>query len=311
MNQTNILRIGTRRSRLARAQSEEVIDLLRTIRPEIYCRIEPITTTGDRLSQHNKNITEAGGKGLFVSEIESALITGRIDLAVHSLKDIPLTPASGTVLGAVPRRLAPTDALVTTARCALMNLPAGASVGTGSVRRSAQIMALRRDLKIVPIQGNVETRLEKVRRRRIDATLLAVAGLTRLGLTEEIDEELPLEQMVPAAGQGALGLQIRSDDRRLADILDPLDHKPSRIAVEAERSLARRLGAHCRSSVGLFSQVRGVEMEMQAVVLSPDGDERIFIRNTAPLVRRDELLERIADELHHRGAKRLLDKASG
>ncbi|MGH9638699.1 MAG: hydroxymethylbilane synthase, partial [Bryobacteraceae bacterium] len=258
---SELLTIGSRGSQLALWQARHVADLLR--RMGVETRIEIIKTTGDRLS--TAALVEAGGKGLFTKEIEEALLGGSIDLAVHSLKDLPTEQPEGLIIAAIPEREDPRDAI---AGSRLEDLPHGACVGTSSERRRAQLLALRPDLDVQPVRGNVDTRIRKLKEARYAAIVLALAGLRRLGLEKEAAQILSPEQMCCAAGQGALAIETRSGD---AAICLPLDHEPTRQAVTCERAILGGLGGGCHRPVGAFAHVERGWMAVRAVAVSSGG----------------------------------------
>ena len=244
------LRLGTRRSALATSQSGWVADRLREAGREVELVL--VTTEGDT---SRRSLTEIGGTGVFASALRGALLDGRIDLAVHSLKDLPTAPAEGLVVAAVPEREDPRDVLVARDGLALQDLPTGAVVGTGSPRRAAQLGLLRPDLEVRDIRGNVDSRIRMVRDHVLDAVVLARAGLARLGRLDEATEVLDLEDMVPAAGQGALAVECRVDDTGLAaDLAEILDHPATRAAVSAERAALAALEAGCTAPVGALAE---------------------------------------------------------
>jgi hydroxymethylbilane synthase len=281
MNPSPSLTFGTRTSALALWQTNYVMDRLRAAWPGLLCQIQPFSTQGDRTQAQNKPLPEIGGKGLFTQELEEALLRGTIDLAIHSLKDLPVADAPGLTVGAIPSREDVRDALVARNGWTLATLPPGAVVGTSSTRRTAQLLAARPDLTIKPIRGNVDTRIRKVQNGEYDATLLAAAGLRRLGLSEAVSEWLPLSTMLPAPGQGALAIQCRAEDadvlRLLAAIEDPL----VRLAVTAERRFLQALGGGCSAPVAAYAQpvVAGqTRLHLDALVASTDG--RTLVRVT-------------------------------
>ena len=230
--------IGTRGSVLALWQADHVAAQLRAAHPGLVVERKIIVTTGDRTGP----VGEAGGKAVWVKEIEAALLAGEIDLAVHSLKDVPAELASGLVLAAIPARADVRDALISRDGSTLDNLPAGASVGTTSLRRICQVKALRPDLRLVPLRGNLDTRLRKVADGRVDAAVLACAGLDRLGLSQHIAERIAIERMLPAIGQGALAIEIRAADEPLRVVCRELASEDAEITVAAERTLLQHLG---------------------------------------------------------------------
>jgi len=271
----NVLRIGTRGSRLARRQTGQVAEALRAAHPDLEVRIETVRTTGDR--DRATPLARLPGVGFFVKELEQALADGRIDLAVHSLKDVPTRVADGlAVATAVPPREDPRDGLLTPDGAALAALPAGATVGTSSPRRRAMLLVARPDLLMEGLRGNVETRLRKLADGVCDATVLAMAGLERLGLEEVRAVPLPVETVVPAAGQGALGLEHRADDEAVRACIAAVDHAPARQAVVAERAVLLRLGAGCRTPIGVLGRVEAAgRLHLEAYLLSPDGRRRV------------------------------------
>ena len=263
------LRVGTRASRLALWQTDYVIDRLRQQWPGLDVERVPITTLGDRVT--TVALSKIGDKGIFTRELEDGLRTGAIDLAVHSLKDLPTEPPADLAIGAILERDDPRDVLVAGPGATLASLAAGARIGTSSLRRRAQLAATRPDVEIVDIRGNVPTRLEKVWRGDVDAVLLAFAGLRRLGLESHVSEVLDPAEMLPAPGQGALAVQMRKDDDRLTTLLASLEHAPTRLATTAERALLGFLEGGCQVPVGAFAQFEGSTLQLRAIVASPDG----------------------------------------
>lgn len=265
--------LGTRGSALARWQSEWVLARLRRAWPDLQCETKLITTTGDRVL--DKPLPEIGGKGLFTEELERALRANEIDLAVHSLKDLPIEDAPGLVLGAICARDDARDALISRGGWTLATLPYGALVGTSSLRRSAQLLAARPDLILLPLRGNVDSRVRKARRGDYDAIVLAAAGILRLGLVEHITDYLPFEVMLPAPGQGALAVQCRADDEATLELIAPLDDASARAAVTAERTFLSALGGGCSAPVAAYAQstIGNPQSAIQLIglVASPDG----------------------------------------
>jgi hydroxymethylbilane synthase len=264
-----VIRVGTRASALARAQAESVAGALRARGEEV--EIVAMHTEGDRLL--GARLAEVGGKGLFVREIEEALLARSIDLAVHSLKDLPAELPAGLELAAFPERDDPRDVLVSPAGGGFEGLPPGARLGTSSPRRRALALAVRADLEVAPVRGNVDTRLRKLAAGECDALVLAAAGLRRLGLAPEHAEPLAADVFVPAVGQGILGLEVRADDARVGDLVRGLDHRDTRAAALAERAYLRRLGASCNTAVAAHAMIEGggTTIRMDAVVASEDG----------------------------------------
>jgi hydroxymethylbilane synthase len=293
------VRIATRGSALALTQARLVAEALERAlgaRAEIV----PVRTEGDRLAE--APLAPLGGKGLFVKELEAALLSGRADLAVHSAKDLPARLAPGTELAALPERGDPRDAL---AGARLDALRPGARVGTGSLRRRAQLLALRRDLEVVPLRGNVETRLRRRDEIGLDAVVLACAGLERLGLADRIDERLDPERIVPAVGQGTLAVQAREGEA-LARELGALDHAETRLATEAERAFLVRLAGDCNVPLAAYARVAGGEVALVGVLASPDGARVLRAAARAPLGRAAEAGARAAEELLGRGGDAIL-----
>lgn len=272
------LKLGTRTSDLALWQTRYVMDRLRVAWPNVTCEEIPYITVGDQTQAAGKPLPAIGGKGLFTAELEESLRSGAIDLAVHSLKDLPVEDSPGLTLGAIPSRADVRDALVARNGWTLDTLPNGAIVGTSSTRRAAQLLALRPDLVVRSIRGNVPTRARKVRDGEYDATLLAVAGLTRLGLDELISEILPLERMLPAPGQGALGVQCRADDQQTLALLSALDDADVRATVTAERAFLHALGGGCSAPVAAHATFAADQsLHLDTLVGSTDGQTVIRI----------------------------------
>lgn len=302
------LRIATRASRLALWQAEHVAALLRAASPGCPVQIVHVSTTGDR--DQAGALRSFGGMGVFTREVQLALLEGRADLAVHSMKDLPTESAEGLFLAAVPERGILFDALVLPRTCAgavgIEHLPPGARIGTGSLRRQAQLLHFRPDLQLAEVRGNVETRLQKLDAGEYDALVLAAAGLTRLGLQERISLLLEPPVMYPAVGQGALALECRADDSATRAALQLLTDGETFSRVQAERSLLATLRAGCHAPVGTLSTVQGGELSLTAVVLSPDGAVLVKQQAVAPLAEARLLGERVAQLLLAEGADELL-----
>ncbi|MCC7118828.1 MAG: hydroxymethylbilane synthase [Anaerolineales bacterium] len=266
---------ATRPSKLARWQTQHVIQLLQSVHPELQFEERIISTKGDQII--DTPLPEIGGKGVFTSELENALLSGEVHVAVHSLKDLPVEDSAGLVVSAIPERAAPFDALVSADGRLLNQLSPGARVGTCSLRRSAQLLARRPDLTILPLRGNVDTRLRKLKAGEYDAIVLAAAGLNRLGLQAEITETLSLETMLPAPGQGALAIQCRAEDAATREILSALHHLPTADSVSAERSFLLALGGGCSLPVAAFAEANGEQKRiiLTGAVISKDGKKSI------------------------------------
>lgn len=263
------LRVGSRGSKLARAQAELVRQAL--AKNGMNTDLVTVTTTGDRVT--DRPLADIGGKGLFAKELEDALLAGRIDIAVHSMKDLPVEIPGGLQVVATPARENPADAFVSRHGAALDDLPEGAPVGTSSVRRAAQIARRRPDLRIQPLRGNVDTRLAKLDRGDVDAIVLALAGLIRLNLKERATAVLDPDVWLPALAQGALAVEMRENDLHCEAISEVLDHAPTAIALACERGFQAALGGSCRSPVAGYATVEGNVLRFRGEVLAPDGSE--------------------------------------
>jgi hydroxymethylbilane synthase len=295
------LRLGSRKSPMAIAQSRLVADMI-TERTGWPVQVVGVTTLGD---VSRDQLTQIGGTGVFVSALREALLAGEVDLAVHSLKDLPAGPAAGIVLAAVPPRDDPRDALVARDSAKLADLPARARVGTGSPRRAAQLLGLRADLRCVPIRGNAGTRLRQVTEGELDAVVLACAGLARIGQSGAITQVFELDEMLPAPGQGALAVECRDGQPELAALLAAVNDEASMAAAVAERSLLEALAAGCSAPVGGYAA--GTEqLMMHAAVLSPDGIRVLRAHGSAPAAQARRLGRDLAAELLRRGAADLV-----
>jgi hydroxymethylbilane synthase len=302
----NSIRIGTRGSALARAQANWVKQQLEQVDGQCKVDLVTIKTKGDRFFE--TPIHAIGGKGIFVKEIEDALLSGAIDLAVHSMKDLPTKLPPGLIIAAIPPREDPRDVLVSRNRLALKALPQGAKVGTGSLRRRAQILHYRSDLSVLAIRGNIDTRLKKLAAREFDALILAAAGLKRIGREQEITEFLPPAICVSAVGQGALGLEAR-EDAAVRKIVARLHHPPTSSEIVAERSFLDRLGGGCHVPVGARAIATGEMLEIVGVVGDPDG-RALCHGELSGLVAKAAVLGReLAERLLAQGAATILGAA--
>lgn len=301
----NSVRIGTRGSPLARWQAGWVADRLRALHPGLAVEIVEIKTLGDR--DRNTPLAQIGGLGLFTKEIQRALADGLVDVAVHSLKDLPTQGPPGLTLGAIPPREDLADALVAPVYRTLDALPDGATVGTGSLRRRAQLLHLRPGLNVVGVRGNVETRLGQALEGRLDAVILAEAGLVRLGLERHVTERLGPPRFLPAVGQGALGIECRSDDASTLALLGPIDDPATRRAVLAERRALAELEGGCMIPLGAWGRDTDPEvLSLDVAVYDPDGRERAFVSLNGPPDDPETLGRRAAEALRKQGAERLL-----
>lgn len=303
------IRIGTRASPLARWQAQWVSDALTAAGHATA--LVPITTRGD--VQQVAPVEQIGTRGVFTKELQRALLASEIDVAVHSLKDLPTEPVDGLILAAVPQRESPCDVLVSRDGMPLAALPAGARVGTGSLRRQSQLLHHRPDLAVAPIRGNVDTRLRKLDEKLFDALILAQAGLNRLGLADRATQVLPTDVMLPAVGQGALGLETRAADQATRAALAALDHTASHDAVLAERSLLASLDGGCLAPIGALATVDAANrMRLEAVVLSRDGATRLHSGIEGDAMDASGAIEigrRLAGKLLEQGAAALIQAA--
>ncbi len=301
--------LGTRGSRLAIWQAEWVQARLREIVPDVAVTLHRIKTSGDMIL--DVPLAKIGGKGLFIKEIEDALLQGEIDLAVHSMKDVPTVLPKGLEILCVPAREDPRDALISREAKPLDRLPRGARVGTSSLRRQAQLLHRRPDLKIEMLRGNLDTRLRKLRDGEFDAIVLAAAGLKRMGWAEQITEYLPSEVSLPAIGQGALGLEGRRDDAFVRGILAALDHHPTRTAVTAERALLERLEGGCQVPIAAHATLSGERLRLDGLVASVDGCRLVRDSVEGPVADARELGMRLAEQLLRQGGEAILNEIYG
>ena len=299
------LRIATRKSPLALWQAEHVAARLRSAHPGVDVVLLPMSTKGDQIL--DRSLAAIGGKGLFIKELEIALEERRADLAVHSMKDVPADLPAQFTIGAILERADPRDALVAPRAGALEALPSGARVGTSSLRRRAQLLAARPDLRIEALRGNLHTRVRRLDEGSLDAIVLACAGLARLGWEQRIAARLPLEVSLPAVGQGAIGVECRADDTTILARLAALEHPPTRVAVDAERAFSRRLGGGCQSPVAAHATLDGGRLGLRGLVASTDGRRvlRDGLSGTADAAA--ALGEALAQRMLAAGARELLD----
>ena len=302
MNESGKLIFATRPSQLARWQTSYVIRLLQEAMPGLICEEVVITTRGDKVL--DKPLPEIGGKGLFTQELEEELLSGSVDVAVHSLKDLPVEDSPGLTVGAIPVREDPRDVLVCPDGHSLFSLPPGAVVGTSSLRRQAQILRHRPDLKVKSIRGNVETRIRKVQEGQYDAAVMAGAGITRLSLNEHIAAWFSYDEMLPAPGQGALGIQSRVNDDRVRTLLSKINHLDTAAAVRAERAFLLALGGGCSLPVGAYGRVEDGEIALSGLVASPDGGQIIEVSGRGKSAQ--ALGEQLAAQAAAQGAREVL-----
>lgn len=302
----NRIVIGTRGSQLALWQAHWVKAELERRNAGVTCELLIIKTKGDKIL--DVPLAKVGGKGLFVKEIEEALLDGRIDLAVHSMKDMPSELPEGLTIGAIPEREDPRDALISKNGLGFEALPVGARVGTSSLRRSAQLLARRPDLRIETLRGNIDTRLKKVTEGDLDAIILAAAGLRRLGFDGHITEYLDTGLMLPAVGQGALCIESRENDARIDAVLSPLNHMPTRVTVLAERAFLHTLEGSCQIPVGAFAQTDGETITLRGLVAEVDGSRILMETETAETAQGEALGITVATRLKEAGAAEILSR---
>jgi hydroxymethylbilane synthase len=313
------LRIATRKSQLALWQAEHVSSLLRAAHPKLKVELVPLLTQGDRIQ--DRTLAAIGGKGLFIKELEVALEESRADIAVHSMKDVPADLPPGLIIGAVLKRADPRDALVTNSGIArLEELPRGAVVGTSSLRRQAQIRALRPDLSIESLRGNVDTRLRKLDAakdaagnaaasgRRMDAIVLACAGLIRLGLESRITARLDPKICLPAVTQGVIGIECRQDDRTTVEFLQVLEDPATRKVMDAERAFAARLGGSCQSPIAAYAELEGSHITLHGLVAEPDGSQLLKSTLSGSAENPPALGRQLAERILGLGAGPLLER---
>lgn len=305
-----VVRIATRASQLALWQAHHVAGLISAAAPDVVVEIVHVSTTGDRVQ--TTALSEFGGIGVFTREVQSALLDGRADLAVHSLKDLPTEPTPGLILAAVPARENRFDALVLPKSAGSSrdfgSLPANARIGTGSLRRQAQLRHLRSDCRIEEVRGNVDTRLRKLDAGEYDALVLAAAGLTRLGLADRITQRLEPPVMFPAVGQGAIGIECRADDRAVINLLSRLIDPVAWSEVIAERSLLAALRAGCHAPLGVLTTLTEGQLRLEAVVLAPDGQTKWTASASRPSDQATELGREVARQLLDQGVEAVLHR---
>jgi hydroxymethylbilane synthase len=304
-----IIRIGTRGSALAVWQAEWVRSQLLNLRPECHVELVKIKTTGDKIL--DVPLAQVGGKGLFVKEIETALLEGRVDLAVHSMKDMPAEVPPGLCIGVIPERENPLDVLISRNGHQFEDLPKGARVGSSSLRRGAQVRHARPDITVHPLRGNLDTRLRKLETEGLDAIILAAAGVKRLGLEDRITEYIPETLMLPAIGQGALSIEVREDDEAIRSLTAPMDHRETHLAVESERAFLARLEGGCQVPIAGHARVIKDRIELTGLVAEVDGS--VLLRETVngPVDRGEQLGVELADRLLEQGARKILDNVYG
>jgi hydroxymethylbilane synthase len=300
------LKIGTRGSQLALFQANWVKDELARAHPDLRIVLIKIKTTGDKIQ--DAPLAKIGGKGLFVKEIEEALLQKRIDLAVHSIKDVPTEFPKGLHLSAITKREDPRDVLISRDGKRLKDLPQNAKIGTSSLRRQAQLLHFRSDVDLVPLRGNLDTRLKKLKTTNLDAIILAFAGVKRLGFEERITEIIPPEISLPAIGQGALGIETRTDDHAVEDQIRLLSDRDSSIAITAERAFLQKLEGGCQVPIAAFARIDGTTLLVDGLVGTIDGKKLIRHHVEGPIEKAESLGVELAVILLGKGAKEILDE---
>ena len=304
-----VLRIGTRGSKLALTQSEWVKKKIEGKHPHAQVQLVRIKTTGDKIL--DSPLAKIGGKGLFVKEIEEALLNKRVDLAVHSMKVVPAALPEGLILATFPEREDPHDAFVSIECPNLDQLPQGARVGTGSLRRAAQLLHIRPDLELLPLRGNVDTRLRKLEAGEFQAIILAAAGMRRLGFEGRISQLLSTEQILPAIGQGALGLEVRHDDDETIGLINFLNDEETKVTVKAERAFLKELEGGCQVPMAAFSRLNGGRLDLEGLVAELDGSKIIRDRITGARNEAEDMGIRLARRILASGADEILERIYG
>lgn len=304
-----ILRIGTRGSKLALIQSEWVKNRIQTEHPDVRVELTIIKTTGDKIL--DSPLSKIGGKGLFVKEIEDALLQKRVDLAVHSMKDVPAELPQDLMLAAFPEREDPRDALVSTGNIPVDQLRRKARLGTSSLRRAAQILHIRPDLEIAPLRGNVDTRLGKLTGGELDCIILATAGLRRMGLEDRISQFIPTDMVLPAIGQGALGLETRRDDAQTRGMIDFLNHEPTQVAVAAERAFLKELEGGCQVPIAGLALLEKGRLHFRGMVAELDGTMLVQDRISGDKKDAIRMGKTLAQKLLADGAREILERIYG
>lgn len=301
-----ILTVGTRGSELALLQTKNFLQDIKKLQPNIEFKMKIIKTTGD--IENSKPLFAIDNKGIFEKEIDQTIVNGKVDFAVHSLKDVPTTDLGDIAIAVVPKRASPNDVLISKENIPLKDLPKGATIGTGSLRRLAQVKFCRPDLNVEPIRGNVNTRISKVKKGEVDGIIIAQAGIERLKLESEISESLSLEQFPSAPGQGALAIVTRKDDKKTGKILKIAEDSAARAEVTAERSLMQQLGGGCRVPIGAVGHAKQGKLSLQGYMFALDGQSRISAFAEASSEDAEFLGRKVAEILAKQGAKEIEEK---
>jgi len=298
-----MLTVGTRGSKLSLIQTNNVLESLQSVHPELRFKVKVIKTLGDK--DQTKSLFSLDRKGIFEKEIDSAIEKGTVDFAVHSLKDVPILEHSETTIAAIPKRNSPNDTLISKGHIPFSELPKGAVIGTSSLRRMAQIKHIRSDLEAKPIRGNVDTRIRKVKRGQFDAIIVAEAGLKRMKLESQITERFSLEQFAPSAGQGALAIAVKNNNETVIKLIESVNHLPSLAEVTAERNLVLALEGGCRVPIGAIGRASREKLWFYGCVFSLDGKKKLFSSAEGKLDEAQDLGKQVARRLLEQGAKKL------
>jgi hydroxymethylbilane synthase len=298
-------KIGTRGSKLALTQTNFVAEKIKILMPEASVEICIIKTSGDIME--DISLLKMGGKGVFVKEIEDALLSGAIDLAMHSMKDVPTEVPAGLEFVAILQREDVRDILASKDNRKIEQMPRGARIGTGSLRRASQLLAVLPDVVIIPLRGNLDTRLKKIETEKLAGVIVAAAGMKRMGLADRITQFLPVEIMLPAVGQGALGLELRTGDDELKKNLAKINHAPTYTEITAERSFLRHLGGGCRLPIAALGKLEGDKLSLEGLVADPQGSSIIRDKVQGSVFEAEELGKRLAKIILEKGGKKLLD----
>ncbi len=298
--------VGSRGSKLALIQTNWVISELKKLNPELEFKIEKISTKGDKRT--DAPLSRLGGVGLFTKELEVALIKGKIDLAVHSTKDVPTEIPKELTIGATPKREDPHDVLISNNNTTLEKLPDNARIGTSSLRRKAQLLAFRPDFKILDLRGNLDTRLQKLEIEDLDAIIVAYAGLRRMDYKGQISQIIPFDIMLPAVGQGSLCIEIREDDSKTNKLVLGIDDRQTRASVEAERALLAKLQGGCQIPIGAYAEIKKNDLHVEAVICTLDGDHTIRDRHSGPVSQASKIGDTLAQRMLDNGGIKILNE---
>ena len=300
------IRVGTRGSNLALVQANWVSDRLKSLYPDMSVEIVSIRTRGDRMQ--NISLVEIGGKGIFVKEIEETLLRGDIDIAVHSMKDVPVDLPDGLIIGAIPEREDPRDVLISREGTKMEGLSKGARLGTGSLRRGMQIKSFMPDIEIVPVRGNIGTRIKKIVTENLDGIIVAAAGMKRMGRGGEISQYIPIEVMMPSAGQGVLGIEMREGNREIEALIAPLNHPDTVVEISAERAFLRRLGGGCQVPIAGIARKSGNNLVIKGLVGSIDGRVMIMDEVQGDSSNWEDMGNTLAENILSMGGRAVLDE---